>query len=80
MAPSFEIPLAEKTDGVDGNDVVFEVKVKGIPTPDLTWFKVNMCVSSFLWLLEWREQFGKYPKNPNQVIFYTCSRANSVLS
>ena len=52
MAPSFEIPLAEKTDGVDGNDVVFEVKVKGIPTPDLTWFKVNMCVSSFLWLLE----------------------------
>ena len=41
MGPSFEKPLAEKSDGVDGTNVVLEVKVKGIPMPELAWFKVE---------------------------------------
>ena len=41
MGPSFEKPLAEKSDGVDGTSAILEVKVKGIPMPDITWFKVR---------------------------------------
>ena len=41
VGPSFEKPLAEKSDGVDGTNVVLEVKVKGIPMPELAWFKVR---------------------------------------
>merc|ERR1712168_8179 len=39
VGPSFEKPLAEKSDGVDGTNVALEVKVKGIPMPELAWFK-----------------------------------------
>ena len=41
VGPSFEKPLPEKSDGIDGENVVLEVKVKGIPAPDVTWMKVK---------------------------------------
>merc|ERR1712142_743286 len=44
VGPSFEKPLPEKLDAVDGENALLEVKVKGIPTPDVTWFKDGKAV------------------------------------